>query len=157
MGVQRYNNYKLFFFFFFFFFFFIVPHSINILRILWYPLHVYLAGPSPVGVFEILYVGPRRSCCILALVLRVMSKLSLLDILFLNLPLGFSQWSLAFVWLMLWCYWHACSISSLFVLLLLAVIPSQHIPNIIRPICVFPYVFFLNDICMLMKVILEEV
>ena len=29
------------------------------------------AGPSQVGVFLILYVGPRRSCCILALVLRV--------------------------------------------------------------------------------------
>jgi len=60
--------------------------------VLWYLLHVYLAaccaGPSQVGVFLILYVGPRRSCCILALVLRVMSKLFLL--LFLNLPLGFS-------------------------------------------------------------------
>ena len=63
--------------------------------VLWYLLQVYLAhvaallcsGLSQVGVFEILYVGPRRSCCIIALVLRVMSKLFLL--LFLNLPLGF--------------------------------------------------------------------
>jgi hypothetical protein len=49
--------------------------------------NVSFATVRLINVFEILYVGPRRSCCILALVLRVMSKLFLL--LFLNLPLGF--------------------------------------------------------------------
>jgi len=49
-------------------------------------LQVYLA--AQVGVFEILYVGPRRSCSILALALRVMCKL--FPLLFLNLPFNFS-------------------------------------------------------------------